>query len=33
MTKDFKVQRCITFYRKNGDEFVGDKVIEKMNFH
>ena len=27
MGRDFKIQRCITFYEKNSDEYVGDRIL------
>ncbi|MCX2679368.1 hypothetical protein OOZ15_05380 [Galbibacter sp. EGI 63066] len=27
--KDFKIQRCITFYEKKGDTFIGDRILSE----
>ncbi len=32
MVKNFKIQRCITYYEKNGDEYIADNVILEEDF-
>lgn len=32
MKKDFKIERCITFYLKNGIDFIGDYSLSEKDF-
>ncbi|WP_109434969.1 hypothetical protein [Aquimarina sp. AU119] len=32
MKKDFKIQRCITFYEKSSETFIGERILLEEDF-